>query len=68
MLLLNEYVYSKIGNRAGGGTRYRCPNVNKGCKARAIVLDDGVILAANNEHNHEPLKYLKTNNGLYFRL
>lgn len=68
MLLLNDYAYSKIGIRSAGGTRYRCPNVNKGCKARILVLEDGDIVAGNSVHNHEPVKYFKAKNGLYFKL
>ncbi|CAH2040222.1 unnamed protein product, partial [Iphiclides podalirius] len=67
LLMLGEYTYCRGGVRCGGGTRYRCPNVNKGCKARVHVDEAGLIVLAVAQHNHPPHKYMKIRNGLYMK-
>ncbi|KAL4714698.1 hypothetical protein ACJJTC_012615 [Scirpophaga incertulas] len=69
LLLLDEYTFSKNSPLRAGGKRYSCSsNVSKNCKAYVHVDVNDMIVYRLTDHNHEPMKYHKTIDGLYMKL
>ncbi|PZC74416.1 hypothetical protein B5X24_HaOG207893 [Helicoverpa armigera] len=68
LLMFKGYSYSKNSKIRNGGYRYTCSRtLSEACKAYAHVSADDIVIK-HTEHNHEPAKYIKVNNGRYIRI
>ncbi|VVC90606.1 unnamed protein product [Leptidea sinapis] len=63
LLMYKGYTYSRNGNIRGGGSRYACSLLSKGCKAYLHLTWDNILLFAKDVHPHEPLKFTLTQSG-----
>ncbi|KOB74426.1 Uncharacterized protein OBRU01_03948, partial [Operophtera brumata] len=68
LLVIGGHTFSKHTRNKVGGFRYKCSSNSKGCKAFAQVSSDDTIVKCNNWHNHEPIQFMQTADGLYIKL
>ncbi|KOB67456.1 Modifier of mdg4 [Operophtera brumata] len=64
LLMMNKYTYSQQ-NKTGN---YYCSKNSSGCKAKVKLDSSGAVVKADQSHNHEPPRYMKTSKGMYIRI
>lgn len=63
------YSFFKQNQRKNGDLVYKCSNTKrKGCKVTVAVNVDNEVISSGGVHNHEPIKYMQTNSGVYIKI
>ncbi|CAG4946020.1 unnamed protein product [Colias eurytheme] len=65
-LMINGYTFSKI-IESKVGIRYKC-TLTSTCRSFATISKEGKIVRLVEKHKHPAPKYMKNENGLYFKL
>lgn len=66
LLVIDGNTFNKHVRNKMGGFRYKCSSSKKGCKAFAHVSRGDTIVKCNILHNHAPVQFWQTANGLYY--